>query len=359
MSADQASRPKGHARAVVQEGFRALRSTRKVDGVFHLIWLLAIGGCLGALLTGRSLTSGPGLAFLATVLACAAASRWGATRCLVIATLFTLTVPFYLFEGYLRVFAAESKTAVVAKLRAQGVEAYPAVFPTGFLQLWREAGIDSPIKVAGQAILPLAGVPDVPTVYCESSAGMVVYQSDRFGFRGPAGQEQAEDPDYVLLGDSFVQGYCVDEADTYAAQLSPLGTVANLGVNGTSVLAQAAIHAEYGEALRPKHVLWFFYEGNDPAGHHDERIAPILRNYLHPGASGAAGGGWRRHPPVRRRRARLASRAHDHPRPGCARCRSLVVAERAGLRHAAPHPPRAAQGVPTGLLRVPEPRSVG
>jgi hypothetical protein len=88
-----------------------------------------------------------------------------ATRLLACLALTTLVVPFYLFEIYVRVTAAPApdKVKYEAELREQGVAAYPAVFPRGFLDLWQNPDDNSsyPIVIQGRRILPLAGIPDV------------------------------------------------------------------------------------------------------------------------------------------------------------------------------------------------------
>ncbi len=73
------------------------------------------------------------------------------------------------------------------------------------------------------------------------------------------------------------------DAFTYAAQLSVLGPTANYEMNGTSALAQLAIYREYVKPLRPRHIIWFFYEGNDLTDYLAERARPLLRAYLDPG----------------------------------------------------------------------------
>jgi hypothetical protein len=51
-------------------------------------------------------------------------------------------------------------------------------------------------------------------------------------------------------------------------------------MNGTSVLTQLAIYREYVQRLRPSHIIWFFYEGNDLEDYLEERTWPLLRAYL-------------------------------------------------------------------------------
>jgi hypothetical protein len=196
----------------------------------------------------------------------------------------TLLAPLYLFELYRNLMHPDhSKAAHVLELRRAGVRAYPSVFPSGLVELWQRLGVAGGIEVGGRRLLPLAGIPDVPTVYCEREDGsMVVYRSDALGFRNPSGSRSEPDLVLALLGDSFVQGFCVDEPYTFRARMEDLGATRSFGMNGTSPLAQAAIYTEYVRPLRPRRLVWFFFEGNDIDDFLREREEPMLRAYLEP-----------------------------------------------------------------------------
>ncbi len=255
-----------------------------------LIWLLILAAAVYDLARGHSLTSLPVAASLGTLVVFSILAVRTAARLFACLALTTLVVPFYLFETYLRFeayleTARHSNVAHVAKLREQGLAAYPAVFPSGFLYLWQRADekTRSPIMIEGREVLPLAGIPNVLTSYCRAhDRSWVMYHSDSLGFRNPAMGRAEGGPKFALLGDSFVQGYCVPDAFTYAAQISVLGPTASFGMNGTSALTQLAIYREYVKPLRPYHIIWFFYEGNDLTDYLAERTWPLLQAYLDP-----------------------------------------------------------------------------
>ena len=48
------------------------------------------------------------------------------------------------------------------------------------------------------------------------------YKSDRYGFNNPNNEWNKGDIEYLLIGDSFVQGYCVDQKDTISGNLRSL-----------------------------------------------------------------------------------------------------------------------------------------
>lgn len=87
-------------------------------------------------------------------------------------------------------------------------------------------------------------------------------QYDNHGFRNDHDIEQAG---VVVIGDSFVEGILVPQANLVSSRLSQLlqVEVANLGQGGYGPQQELATLRRYGMRLRPKLVLWFFFEGND------------------------------------------------------------------------------------------------
>ena len=53
----------------------------------------------------------------------------------------------------------------------------------------------------------------------------------------------------------------------------------NLGVSGSSTLLSLGILREFGNYLKPKNVIYFYYEGNDLEGLNWEKQIPILKKY--------------------------------------------------------------------------------
>jgi hypothetical protein len=264
---------------------RSHLTTRLIGMWYGLVWLLILAAVVYGLARGFSLTSAPVAAALGALLIVSILAFRTATQLFACFALMTLAVPLYLFEIYLMLTTSKSPIVQVATLRGQGLAAYPAVFPSGFLYLWQRAREPSrsPIIIEGRELLPLAGIPDVLTIYCPTqNLSWVTFHSDAFGFRNPDIAAPRAALQFALLGDSFVEGFCVPDALTYATQLSLLGPTASYGMNATSALAQLAIYREYVKALRPRHIIWFFYEGNDLQEYLAERTWPLLRAYLDP-----------------------------------------------------------------------------
>ena len=85
---------------------------------------------------------------------------------------------------------------------------------------------------------------------------------DENGFRNPPGRTRA---DLVLVGDSYLEAGLVPREQTIAAILErELGLVVqNLGCSGYGPQQEKIALERYGLPLRPKSVVWFFFEGND------------------------------------------------------------------------------------------------
>lgn len=85
---------------------------------------------------------------------------------------------------------------------------------------------------------------------------------DRRGFRNARDLDTAA---IVLVGDSFLEAGLIPESDSLSSRLRDrLGVpVANLGLSGYGPQQALAAIRRYGLALRPRLVIWFFFEGND------------------------------------------------------------------------------------------------
>jgi hypothetical protein len=163
---------------------------------------------------------------------------------------------------------------VALDLRGQGKDAYPAFVAQGWM--------DAPLLVEDDPVVPLSGVAHAITVVCNESGTYLTYRSDRFGFNN-ADQVWAMDrPDLLLVGDSFTEGACVPLQNSLASMIrARYPRTVNIGYGSNGPLTELAGLKEYGAALRPKHVLWFFYGFNDlPFDLSKELHSDIMTTYL-------------------------------------------------------------------------------
>src|SRR5262249_20271049 len=88
--------------------------------------------------------------------------------------------------------------------------------------------------------------------------------------------------DVVVVGDSFVNGACVEPGEDIASHIRRrYRLTVGLGMGGNGPLIELASMREYVPALRPKLVLWFYYD-NDLDDLEKELRDPLLRQYLDP-----------------------------------------------------------------------------
>jgi len=163
---------------------------------------------------------------------------------------------------------------VVAELRSKGVDAWPAMGPRFLIK-------SDGLVFRGNRVLPLGMVPNTTIVDCNESGTWSIFRSDEHGFRNPRGLYREGRADLVLIGDSFAQGQCLVDGEDLASQFRRAGFKAlTLGAVGDGPLAELGTLTEYGRTLRPKVVLWMYYEGNDLEDLAKERKAPSLLRYL-------------------------------------------------------------------------------
>ena len=181
-------------------------------------------------------------------------------------------------------FDGRSKLEVVEALRRRGVDAYPAV--TAGMRSWqprlrRRLGAGAPPR--DPDLVPLAGVPDRVTVFCNESGEWIVYQSDEHGFHNPPGLWDGPAPDIVAVGDSYVHGECVRSDESLPARIRARHpATVNLGLSGGGPVLALATLREYAPSLRPRVVLWVYFE-NDLRDLDAERRDRLLARYLSPG----------------------------------------------------------------------------
>ena len=191
-------------------------------------------------------------------------------------------------------FDVRSTLEVVRDLRTEGVDAYPAISPLGLL-------LDSPVSsvenqpdlklksgviIDGAETLPLSGISHKVSVLCNGNGEYTIYNSDEYGFHNPKDLWSTAPVDIAALGDSFTHGFCVSSDKNFVALIRKrYPTTLNLGILGNGPLLMLATLQEYLQAIRPRIVLWFYFEGNDLRDLRIERNSPLLMQYVTDGFS--------------------------------------------------------------------------
>jgi hypothetical protein len=180
-------------------------------------------------------------------------------------------------------FDTRSMLEVIRDLQKQQIHAAPSVFPHMLLEKQGEGTRKSKIIINGTELLPLGGIANRMIVFCRDSetGAYVMYESDEHGFHNPKGIWNTNRMDIAAVGDSFVEGYCVPFEKNFVALIRKrVPLTLNLGKMGNGPLIEFATLKEYLPALKPKVMLWFYFEENDYFDLEKERQASLLMSYL-------------------------------------------------------------------------------
>lgn len=162
-------------------------------------------------------------------------------------------------------------------LKDKNPNTYPNYFPYQLLS----KGIVEGLKIDDNYILPLGGISN-STTYLGNELGFYpVIQNDQFGFKNK-NEDYENEVDFVLIGDSFIEGCCVKKDNTIQGNLNKNGLkVLSFGKNGAGPLTEYAIVREYlnNNEINFSNVVWFFYE-NDFENLELELNSEILNKYL-------------------------------------------------------------------------------
>jgi len=111
---------------------------------------------------------------------------------------------------------------------------------------------------------PLSSIANVRTIFCNENGYYPIYRSDRFGFNNPD-FEWNNNVEYLIVGDSFAHGSCVNQEDTVSGKIRSYKNsgVLSLGHGGNGPLTEYATLREYIKITKPKYIIWMYYEAND------------------------------------------------------------------------------------------------
>ncbi|PKA42020.1 GDSL-type esterase/lipase family protein (plasmid) [Rhizobium sullae] len=131
----------------------------------------------------------------------------------------------------------------------------------------------------------LSGFPNTDVVLCTPDNQIIKYTADRYGFNNPDDVYDKQ-LDLMLLGDSFVEGFCLPPGQDLASRLRASGfSAAGAGIRGNGPLLELATLGRFGPLFRPRHVVMVFFEGNDWENFETELGKPWLRDALSPTAN--------------------------------------------------------------------------
>ncbi|WP_274628672.1 SGNH/GDSL hydrolase family protein [Arvimicrobium flavum] len=130
----------------------------------------------------------------------------------------------------------------------------------------------------------LSGFPGTRVVLCAPEENLITYTADRYGFNNPDEIYKSR-VDVVLLGDSFIEGFCLPRGQDLASRLRSRGVAAaGFGIRGNGPIAELATLGRFGPILHPRHAVMAFFAGNDWENLEAERNDAWLAGALRPEA---------------------------------------------------------------------------
>ena len=118
------------------------------------------------------------------------------------------------------------------------------------------------LNYKNEKIFPLTGISNIYTTLSNETGTYPIILTDDYGFNNTVKLEK--EMEYALIGDSFTEGYSVEQNENISAFMRKNKIeVYNFGIGGSGPLVHLGVFREYVQKVKPKKVIWLFYEGND------------------------------------------------------------------------------------------------
>ena len=205
-----------------------------------------------------------------------------------IITIVSILFSVYCFEAYLpfkdnlkiknkeitykertgRIFDNRNRSEIYKDLKKTDKDIKVIIYPYDYIKNYND-------------IYPLSGISNSKTINCNENGYYSIYKSDRYGFNNPDSEWDANKKEFLIVGDSFALGDCVNRPDDIGSVLRHLSnkSVLNLGYAGHNPLLEYATLREY-YASGVNKVLWLYYEGNDLQGLSHKFENKFFLNYI-------------------------------------------------------------------------------
>ena len=159
----------------------------------------------------------------------------------------------------------------IEDLRNRGFDAYPNFYPM-------MAASTNGLLINEKKIYPLSGISNSFTSFHSENGYNPIIKTDKHGFNNDP--DIYNNPlDIALIGDSFVEGWSVNQNENISHYLNELGwNTINLGKGSIGPLTELATLIEYAKPYEPKIVIWF-YCFNDISNLNTSKNT-ILKKYL-------------------------------------------------------------------------------
>ena len=113
--------------------------------------------------------------------------------------------------------------------------------------------------------IPIGSFPNKKTYFCDEGYGFIKYKTDHLGLRNSSEDWNKKFPyDTLIIGDSFVNGACVDNGKEISSVLKEKGRqVINLGLGDNQPIQYFYLIEKFTKPKPPKNLVVVFYQGND------------------------------------------------------------------------------------------------
>lgn len=203
----------------------------------------------------------------------------------VILVLISSVFALYLFEGYLQFFKQKFDAKKYGKLISIKFDSRSRINVYKDLKK-NDSNFQIVVPPSNRLsiknlLFPLSGISNSKTISCNENGNYSIYESDRYGFNNPDDEWDKDKIGYLIVGDSYAAGSCVNRPYDIGSVLrsSSKSSVLNLAYGGNGPLIEYATLREYLND-NVKNVLWIYYEGNDFSDLKKELNNEILTKYL-------------------------------------------------------------------------------
>ncbi len=219
-------------------------------------------------------------AALGLILVLAAVFTRRDTRLMVGICMSTLLATLFLFEGYISVKSLQGELGSVGIVK-DDVDLAPYLQNLPPAATLKSVNNAVELKQLSKAVL--APQPKNQMFLCSLDGQPVTYEPDRLGFRNPDSVYDG-DIEVLVLGDSFVEGFCLQDGEHLADQLRAYSpNLLNLGHRSAGPLFELAVLGRYGPAFEPDLTIMVFFAGNDWRNLNRELTMPWLAQALEDG----------------------------------------------------------------------------
>lgn len=134
-------------------------------------------------------------------------------------SIYTMEILLFLLYLWPQVNNAFQLDKIITKQMVSVEESIDPRTSLDLLMDLRRTGIDAYPFQRSASKIALSGISRKPTILCEECGYHLLYESDEHGFNNPQGSWVKGEVEVVVIGDSFVHGWCVKPGEDIPGQI--------------------------------------------------------------------------------------------------------------------------------------------